>query len=73
VTALEDATRRASDYVDEHGPVLNVVTKPRPKCGTCSQRSAVSIHHLCVVWLGCGHTVALPPLPSLRGWHAARR
>lgn len=71
MTTLEDAARRASNYVAEHGPVLNVVTTPCPKCGTCGQRSPVSVHHLAVVWLGCGHTTDLPPLPSLRGWRAA--
>jgi hypothetical protein len=72
VTGLAEATRRAQDFVHEHGPILNVVAKPS-RCGTCGQRSPISVHHLCVVWLGCGHTTALPPLPVLRWYrHPAR-
>lgn len=66
MTAYEDAARRALDYVSEYGPILNVVAKPRPKCGTCGQRSPISVHCLYVVWLDCGHAAPLPPLPVLR-------
>lgn len=71
MTALDDAARQAQEYVACHGPVLNVVAKAS-KCGTCGQRSAISVHHLCVVWLSCGHTTPLPPLPVLRYRQSAR-